>query len=111
MTHYFKESEVFVLPSTVEGEAIVLKEAMAARLPVIAMNVLGSGVLSIVKNGDNGFLIDPGSPDLLAQKIIELLKDEKKRRKMGDAGRRFVEQYDWDVITTRVLELYEEITD
>ena len=110
VTRYFKESEIFVLPSTVEGEAIVLKEAMAARLPVIAINVPGSGVLSLVKNGENGFLIEPRKPDLITQKIIELLKDKQKRRKMGDAGRRFVEKYDWDVITTRVLRVYEEVT-
>jgi glycosyltransferase involved in cell wall biosynthesis len=109
VARYFKESEVFVLPSTVEGEAIVLKEAMAARLPVIAMNVPGSGVLSLIKDGENGFLIEPGKPSLIAEKIVELLQNEQKRRKMGDAGRKFVEKYDWEVIAMRVLQVYEEI--
>lgn len=111
VVHYFKESEVFVLPSTVEGEAIVLKEAMAAGLPIIAMNVPGSGVLSLVQDGENGFLLETGKPSIIAEKIIELLKNPRKRWKMGETGRKWVEKYDWDVITTRVLEVYEEVKD
>jgi glycosyltransferase involved in cell wall biosynthesis len=109
VARYFKESEVFVLPSTVEGESIVLKEAMAAGLPVIAMNVQGSGVLSLVRDGENGFLIEPEKPDLMAEKIVELLKDAKRRKKMGEAGRSFVGQYDWDVIAARTIRVYKEV--
>jgi glycosyltransferase involved in cell wall biosynthesis len=108
VTRYYKESEVFVLPSTVEGEAIALKEAMAAGLPLIAMNIPGSGVLSLVRNGENGFLLGPGRPELIAEKLIQLLKDEKLRRRMGEAGRKFVEKFDWDVIAGHTLEVYQE---
>jgi len=108
VTRYYKESEVFVLPSTVEGEAIVLKEAMAAGLPVIAMNVPGSGVLSLVRDGENGFLLEPGRPELIAEKVIQLLRDEKLRGRMGEAGRKFIEKFDWDVIAGRTLEVYQK---
>jgi glycosyltransferase involved in cell wall biosynthesis len=108
VARYYKESEIFVLPSTVEGEAIALKEAMAANLPVIAMNVQGSGVLSLVRNEENGFLIKPGRPELIAEKAIQLLKDKKLRGKMGVAGRKFVEKFDWDVIADRTLQVYQE---
>jgi glycosyltransferase involved in cell wall biosynthesis len=108
VAHYFKESEVFVLPSTMEGEGIVLKEAMAASVPLIAMNVLGSGVLSVVRDGENGFLINPEQPALIAERIVELLENAKKRKKMGEAGRKFVEEYDWEAITTRTIAVYEE---
>lgn len=108
VARYFKESAVFVLPSTVEGEAIVLKEAMAARLPVIAMNVAGSGVLSLVRDEENGFLLKPGRPSLIAERVIQLLRDEKKRKRMGMAGRKFVEKYHWDVIANRTLQVYLE---
>jgi glycosyltransferase involved in cell wall biosynthesis len=106
VTRYYRESEVFVLPSTVEGEAIALKEAMAASLPLIAMNIPGSGVLSLVREGENGFLLEPRRPELIAEKVIQLLKDEKLRRRMGEAGRKFVEKFDWDVIADRTLEVY-----
>lgn len=108
VTRYYTESEVFVLPSTVEGEAIALKEAMAAGLPLIAMNIPGSGVLSLVKDGENGFLLEPGRPELLAEKLIQLLQDEKLRKRMGAAGRKFVEKFDWDAIANRTLRVYRE---
>jgi glycosyltransferase involved in cell wall biosynthesis len=106
---YYKESEVFVLPSTVEGEAIVLKEAMAASLPVIAMKVRGSGVLSLVRNGENGFLIEPSRQELMAKYITKLLLDQRLRNKMGQAGRNFVEKFDWEVIANLTLEIYQEL--
>lgn len=105
---YYKESEVFVLPSTVEGEAIVLKEAMAAKLPLIAMNIPGSGVLSLVKDGENGFLLEPGRPRLIAERVIQLLQDKKLGERMAVAGRKFVEKFDWDVIADRTLQVYQE---
>jgi glycosyltransferase involved in cell wall biosynthesis len=108
VTRYYKESEVFVLPSTVEGEAIVLKEAMAAGLPLIAMNISGSGVLSLVRDKENGFLLEPRRPEIIAEKIVQLLRDEKMRRKMGEIGRKFVEKFDWDIIADRTLEVYQE---
>lgn len=107
VTQHYKESEVFVLPSTVEGEAIVLKEAMAARLPLIGMNIPGSGVLSLMRDGENGFLLEPGRPKLIAEKIVQLLRDKKLRERMGEAGRKFVEKFDWDVIADRTLEVYQ----
>lgn len=108
VTRYYKESEVFVLPSTVEGEAIALKEAMAASLPLIAMNIPGSGVLSLVRDGENGFLLEPGRPEFISEKLVQLLKDEKLRRRMGAAGRKFVGKFDWDVIADRTLEVYQK---
>jgi len=108
VARYFRESEVFVLPSTVEGEGIVLKEAMAACLPVIAMNVQNSGVLNLVRDGENGFLVEPKQLGLLAERIVELLMDETKRKKMGAAGREYVEKYDWEIIANRTLQVYKE---
>ena len=108
VTHYYKESEIFVLPSIVEGEAIVLKEAMAAGLPLIAMNIPGSGVLSLMRDGENGFLLESGRPELITEKLVQLLKDEKMRKRMGEAGRKFVEKFDWDVIADHTLEVYQK---
>ena len=108
VTRHYKESEVFVLPSTVEGEAIVLKEAMAAGLPLIAMNIPGSGVLSLMRDGENGFLLEPGWPEIIAEKIVQLLQDKKLRARMGMAGRKFAEKFDWDVIANRTLEVYQD---
>jgi glycosyltransferase involved in cell wall biosynthesis len=109
VARYYKESEVFVLPSTVEGEAIVLKEAMAAGLPLIAMNIAGSGVLSLMRDGENGFLLEPGQPKLIAERTIQLLQDRGLRRRMGTFGRKFAEKFDWNVITDRTAQVYAEV--
>jgi glycosyltransferase involved in cell wall biosynthesis len=109
VARYFKQSAVFVLPSTVEGESIAAKEAMAAGLPVIAMKIRGSGVLSLVQDGENGFLVEPGQQASLVERIIELLQDDKKRRNMGAAGRKFVEAYDWKAIADRTIDVYHEV--
>lgn len=106
---YYKESEVFVLPSTFEGEGIVLKEAMAAYLPVIGIRVKGSGVLNLIKDGKNGYLVNPGRPDFIAEKIIQLLQDRQKRERMGKWGRKFVEKFDWDGIAEKTLQLYKKV--
>jgi glycosyltransferase involved in cell wall biosynthesis len=106
---YFKESSLFVLPSTVEGESIAAKEAMAAGLPVIAIKIRGSGVLSLVQDGKNGYLVEPSNQISLVQKIVELLKDQRKMKSMGEAGRKFVEPFDWKKVADRVLEAYGEV--
>lgn len=109
VARYLKESTIFVLPSTVEGESVAAKEAMGAGLPVIAMNVKGSGVLSLVRDGENGFLVEPGNQALLVERMIELLRDEGKRREMGAAAGRSVAAYDWKTIADRTLEVYQQI--
>ncbi len=109
VVYHFKESEVFVLPSTVEGEGIVLKEAMAASIPFIAMKVSNSGVLNITHDGENGFLVAPGNPQLIADKIVELLINKALSQRMGKNGRKLVENFDWDKIAERTLQVYKEL--
>jgi len=106
---HFKESAIFVLPSTVEGESIAVKEAMAAKLPVIAMKVKGSGVLSLIQDGVDGILLEPNQPSALAGALIELLRNDNKRERMGAAARKSVERYDWTVMSQRILRLYNEV--
>lgn len=105
---YFKESALFALPSVMEGESIAAKEAMAASLPVLAARVPSSGVLTLVRDGVSGFLVEPNQPTELAERIIELLENDEKREAMGLEGRHSVETYDWKVIADRTLQAYRE---
>jgi glycosyltransferase involved in cell wall biosynthesis len=107
---YFKESTVFVLPSTVEGESIAVKEAMVAGLPVVGMNVPGSGVLSLVEDGVNGFLVDPTDSSALARRLVDLLQDDEKRKAIGAVARRFAEKYDWKTIADQILNVYNDLS-
>jgi len=106
MPAYIKASYCVVLPSLMEGLPVTALEAMACGVPVVATRV--GGTPEVVKDGENGFLLKPGRPELIAEKVIQLLKDEKMRKRMGEAGRKFVEKFDWDIIANRTLEVYQK---
>jgi hypothetical protein len=77
-------ADVFALPSFAEGVPVVLMEAMASRLPVIAPRV--AGVPELVEDGVSGFTVSPGDAEMLTARIDALLSDPALRARMGDAG-------------------------
>ncbi len=83
--------DIFVLPSKSEGMPMVILEAMAAGLPVVATNV--GGTPEVVIDGETGFLVPPGDPQALADVIKKLMDDPELRRKFGKAGRERVEKH------------------
>jgi glycosyltransferase involved in cell wall biosynthesis len=96
---YYAASDVTVLPSTTMGEAfgLVLVEAMATGKPVIASNL--PGVRSVVDDGENGFLVVPGSSEDLTSKINRLLINNELCSLFGTTGRKKVEwRYNWPSI-------------
>jgi glycosyltransferase involved in cell wall biosynthesis len=107
--HYHSAADVFILPSIIdregntEGLGVVLLEALACCTPCIASNV--GGIPDIVKNGKNGFLVEPKNPEALANKITTLIENEVLKQKMSHYGRRFVEErFSWK---TKAQELYD----
>jgi glycosyltransferase involved in cell wall biosynthesis len=76
--------DVFVLPSRTEGCPIVVLEAMAMGVPVVATNV--GGTPELVENNVTGLLVKSNAPDELARSIVELLTDRERAEKMGRAG-------------------------
>jgi glycosyltransferase involved in cell wall biosynthesis len=86
---FLKNIDLFVLASNWEGFGIVVLEAMAEAKPVIATNV--EGLPEVVEDGQTGFLVPPGQPIELANRIIELLNNRKLSKKMGIEGRKKVE--------------------
>lgn len=89
-----QRTDVFVLPSFAEGVPVVLMEAMASGVPVVATRIAGVGEL--VKDGISGYLVPPGDPIALRERIAELLDDRELRSRFGAAGRAAVER-DFDV--------------
>jgi glycosyltransferase involved in cell wall biosynthesis len=101
-------ADAFVLPSTQEGQGIVLLEAQAAAVPVVAFNV--GGVSEAVRNGETGFLVKASSSVELAGALLRLLSNRGLREKMGKSGRKFVtENFTWDICAERMLKVYQEV--
>lgn len=77
-----------VVPSTYEGMPLVILEAMAAGVPVVASRV--SGIPEVVVDGATGWLVPPEDPEALARALAEVLADPAEARRRGEAGRRRV---------------------
>jgi sugar transferase (PEP-CTERM/EpsH1 system associated) len=100
--------DVFVLASVWEGMPNVALEAMAVGLPVVATAV--GGTPEAVVDGETGLLVPPRDPGGLARAIARLLRDPELRRKMGQAGRRRVEQhFSVERMVYQTERLYEEL--
>ena len=98
--------DVYVLPSLWEGLPMVLLEAMAAGLPIVATDV--GGVATAVHDGQNGLLVTARNPDLLASSLIRLLRNESWRRDYGSFGRRIFDgQFSARIMTEKYERLYE----
>jgi glycosyltransferase involved in cell wall biosynthesis len=102
----FSGCSFFVLPSRHEPFGIVNLEAMAAGRPVIATRT--GGVPEIVREGENGLLVNSEQPEEMATAILRLISDGPLRAEMGTAGRSFSERFDWVEIAKQYLTIYEK---
>ncbi|MEM3513619.1 MAG: glycosyltransferase family 4 protein, partial [Thermoplasmata archaeon] len=101
-------ADLLVLPSMYEGFGIVLLESWAMSKPVIASRV--GGVPYIVSDGKDGLLYEWGDIDALAKKIEFLLENDEVRKKMGEAGRKKVEEkYTRTKVVDKIERVYREL--
>jgi glycosyltransferase involved in cell wall biosynthesis len=107
---FFGAFDVFVLPSANEGTPVTAIEALASGCPVVATRV--GGVPDVVRDGKDGFLVEPGDVMGLAERLVRLAADPGLRDRLGEAGReRVVPRYrverligDVDGLYRRLLE-------
>lgn len=100
-------SDVGVLSSKAEGFANAILEYMAAGLPVVATDV--GGVREAVVEGESGFVVPSGDEELMAQRIIEVMQDPERARRMGQRGKQIVEKFSCEHHLANTLELYDEL--
>jgi glycosyltransferase involved in cell wall biosynthesis len=107
---HYAGATLFCLPSFSEGVPVVLMEAMAMELPVVATRI--TGIPELVDEGASGFLVPPGRPDLLADSLERALRAAPaERQAMGAAGRARVEaEFDQAQSAERLLELLDYAT-
>lgn len=103
----FSQASFFVIPSAFEPFGIVCLEAMAAGKAFIA--VAAGGIPEFVQNGQEALLIDRPEPSLLAQAILELVRDPALSQRLGENGAQRVKDFAWPSIADQYLKLYEEI--
>ncbi|HZL63782.1 MAG TPA: glycosyltransferase family 4 protein [Thermoleophilia bacterium] len=101
------EAEVVCAPSlAAESFGIVLAEAMAAGVPVVASDL--PGYRAVLGDGEAGRLVPPNEPPLLANALFEMLGDADERRRLSAAGLVVAERLSWRRVTDQILEAYED---
>jgi glycosyltransferase involved in cell wall biosynthesis len=104
----FAAFDAFVLPSVNEGTPVTAIEALAAERPVVATRV--GGVPDVVRDGVDGFLVEAGAIDDLADRLARLAADPELRARMGAAGReRVVSRYAVERLVDDVDRLYRSL--
>ncbi len=100
------QTDIFVLPSYSEGLSNALMEAMASGCACIASEVGGNCFL--IQNGVSGLLFPAGDREALAAHIRRLLSDPAKRKAMGEAARRRIDEtFSWSVVGEQYRELFQ----
>jgi phosphatidylinositol alpha-mannosyltransferase len=104
---YLATADIFCAPASGgESFGIVLLEAMAAGLPVVATEI--PGYLSVVESGLDSLTVRPKSPIELGVAMTVLARDPELRRRLGAAGLAKAQKYSWRVVTARIIEVYQK---
>lgn len=103
----FSESDIMLLPSHNEVFPITILEGLAQGLPIITTNV--SVIPTIIEEGKNGFLIEPGDIEALKDKLIYLLKNPDLRKTMSDNNRKkAAERFDIAIALQKLKQIFDE---
>lgn len=105
----FRRASVFCLPSITRAEAfgLVMLEAMAHGLPIVATNIPGSGVPWVNQHGITGLNVPAGDAPALAAALVQMLRDPDLCVRLGRQSRaRFEKEFTLELATRRYMELY-----
>jgi glycosyltransferase involved in cell wall biosynthesis len=99
---FYRQADVFALPSLVEGSAKTTYEAMAAGLPVVTTPNAGS----VVRDGIDGFIVPIRDPDAIKERLFLLYENREMARAMGKSGQVRMASSSWDTYENRVISIY-----
>lgn len=104
---HFASADIFCAPNTgQESFGIVLLEAMAAGVPIVASDI--HGFKRVLERNVQGLLVEPRNPRALAAALYTLARDPDLRHEMGEAGRARAPEFSWDRVTERIVDFYQE---
>ena len=105
---YHACADAFVAPATdMESFGIVLVEAMAAGVPVVASDI--PGYREVVRDGIDGLLVPRGDPNALAAALRRVLLEPALAASLARAGRERAREYSWDAVVPRLEAIYERV--
>ena len=103
--NYFKSADIFCSPSVgQESFGIVLLEAMASGVAVVASNI--AGYASVIRDNENGLLFDVENSDSLYEALTELLSNKELKDRLTKSASLFVKDFDWSEISQKILSFY-----
>lgn len=107
---YHAAAEVLCAPAVGrESFGIVLVEAMAAGLPLVASDI--PGYREVVRHGQEGLLVEPRDPVELADAALSLLRNPHRAAAMGAAGRERAKRYSWDAVVEEIEAIYRQVAE
>jgi glycosyltransferase involved in cell wall biosynthesis len=107
---YLAATDIFVFPSFQEGFPNSVLEAMACGIPVIATRI--GGIVDVIKDEENGLLVEPGNAEQLADALKKLISDTEYASTLGKNGLKTVrENYDINVIANKYVEIYRKLAE
>jgi len=103
---FLKSVKIYVAPNTGgESFGIILAEALAGGAAVVASDIPAFD--SLLGNGEFGALFQSENPQDLAKVVIDLLREDEKRRTLAQRGKAYAQRFDWDVVAEDIFSIYE----
>lgn len=107
MLKQMQNCDIFVLPSWDEAFGVVYLEAMSFKKPIIGTE--GEGISEIIKDGENGFLVEPKNLASLVKKMSVLIEDKELRETIGINGYDTIKNMTWESNAKEMIQIYNEI--
>ncbi len=104
LSQAYASADIFVFPSALETFGLVVVEAMAAGLPVVASRV--GGVADVVREGVNGYTFESGDIEAQVEGVRQIAASRERITQMGRAARAFAETQTWPAMMDEVVDLY-----
>lgn len=107
LPYYYSAAQAVVVPSYYESFGMVALEAMACGTPVVASQV--GGLAYLVQDGVTGYTVPVDEPVELANRLTVLLQDTQLRTQMGKHAEQLAQDYAWEKIAARLIEVYDSL--